>query len=110
VGISDAQRQAITDLIALAVMSRDNSEAFTVNDGGNMKAKLIAAGLFILGIIAAAFKLVGLGRKAEKADNLEAHLEGGKQQRAAEKDSDDELQETIDEIKSTRSKRGRFTR
>ena len=74
-----------------------------------MKAKIIAAGLFILGLITAAFKFIAIGRKAERADNLEAHLEGGKQQRAAEKASDDELQEKVNEIKSTRSKRGKFT-
>jgi sortase (surface protein transpeptidase) len=74
-----------------------------------MRAKILAALGFVLGIFLAALKFISIGKKAEKAENLEAHMEAGKAQRKAEKQSDNELKEQVDEIKSTSARRGRFT-
>lgn len=74
-----------------------------------LKGYLIAGALFVVAILVALRKAFKAGEASEKADNLEAHLEGGKQQRKAEAESDKALQDKVNEIKSSKPKRGRFT-
>lgn len=76
-----------------------------------LTAQLKAIGVAVLSFLVLMLTLGAFraGKKSEKADNLSAHIKGGKAQRSAEQKLDSTLEEEVDEIRNTKSKRGSLT-
>ena len=74
------------------------------------KAKAFGAFLFTLILVVFTTKAYRAGKKVERAKNLEAHIKGGQDQRQAEENLDEQMEEKVDEIRNTDDTSDRLTK